>query len=66
LGTPNEETWPGVGNLPDYKKTFPQWAKAPLTKVVPTLDKDGMDFLAETLIYDQSKRISGIIVRYML
>ena len=25
LGTPDEETWPGVSNLPDFKPTFPQW-----------------------------------------
>ena len=25
LGTPDEDTWPGVSNLPDFKPTFPQW-----------------------------------------
>jgi cyclin-dependent kinase 2 len=25
LGTPTEETWPGVASLPDYKSTFPKW-----------------------------------------
>ena len=25
LGTPNEENWPGVTKLPEYKFTFPQW-----------------------------------------
>ncbi|CAI0440392.1 unnamed protein product, partial [Linum tenue] len=24
-GTPNEETWPGVTSLPDFKSTFPKW-----------------------------------------
>jgi serine/threonine protein kinase len=60
MGTPNEDSWPGVGNLPDYKTTFPQWSKAPLTKICPTMNEDALDFLAETLIYDQSKRISGM------
>ncbi|MQL93098.1 hypothetical protein Taro_025734 [Colocasia esculenta] len=25
LGTPNEETWPGVSSLPDFKAAFPKW-----------------------------------------
>lgn len=25
LGTPTEETWPGVTSLPDFKSAFPKW-----------------------------------------
>lgn len=25
LGTPNEDIWPGVTSLPDYKSAFPKW-----------------------------------------
>jgi hypothetical protein len=25
MGTPDEQRWPGVSNLPDYKETFPRW-----------------------------------------
>merc|ERR1719265_969519 len=25
LGTPTEQTWPGVSELPDFKPTFPKW-----------------------------------------
>ncbi|GMQ03497.1 hypothetical protein CsSME_00049274 [Camellia sinensis var. sinensis] len=25
LGTPNEDTWPGVTSLPDFKSAFPKW-----------------------------------------
>ena len=25
LGTPTEQTWPGVSSLPDYKAVFPKW-----------------------------------------
>jgi serine/threonine protein kinase len=25
LGTPTEEEWPGVTELPNYKPTFPKW-----------------------------------------
>lgn len=45
LGTPNEENWPGVRQLPDYKGTFPQWSTQDLARIVPELDEDGIDFL---------------------
>ncbi|KAJ9100068.1 hypothetical protein QFC19_005748 [Naganishia cerealis] len=38
LGTPNEEIWPGVSQLPDYKPTFPQWTAVDLARAVPSLD----------------------------
>jgi len=59
LGTPNDETWPGVRTLPDYKSTFPNWAGSDLAQVVPPLDKDGIDLLRKTLIYDSADRISA-------
>jgi len=59
LGTPNEECWPGVSQLPDYKSTFPQWSSRELAQVIPTLDAAGIDFLHKTLIYDTSQRISA-------
>ena len=33
LGTPTEETWPGVHELPDFKDAFPKWAPRPLQEV---------------------------------
>jgi serine/threonine protein kinase len=45
LGTPNEEIWPGVKSLPDYKPSFPQWSAQPLHKVVSGLDEHGLDLL---------------------
>ncbi|KLO16731.1 Pkinase-domain-containing protein [Schizopora paradoxa] len=59
LGTPSEESWPGVSQLPDYKSTFPQWSSRELAQVIPTLDAAGIDFLHKTLIYDTSQRISA-------
>ncbi|OJA16648.1 hypothetical protein AZE42_04043 [Rhizopogon vesiculosus] len=59
LGTPNEETWPGVTQLPDYKDTFPRWSKQELKSIVPNLDEQGLDLLAHTLTYDTAKRISA-------
>ena len=45
LGTPNEESWPGVKQLPDYKPTFPQWSAQSLAEQVPYLDAAGIDLL---------------------
>ena len=59
LGTPTEETWAGVSQLPDYKSTFPQWRAQPWSDVVPTLDADGIDLLSQMLVYEPNKRISA-------
>jgi len=59
LGTPNEESWPGVSQLPDYKPTFPQWAAEDLARHVSCLDAAGLDLLHRTLTYDTATRISA-------
>ncbi|RDB21937.1 Cyclin-dependent kinase 1 [Hypsizygus marmoreus] len=59
LGTPNEDSWPGVSGLPDYKPTFPQWSRQDLVRIVPTLDAQGIDLLKRSLTYDSAKRISA-------
>jgi cyclin-dependent kinase len=59
LGTPNEQTWPGVSSLPDYKTTFPQWSRQDIARIVPVLDEAGIDILKRTLCYDSAKRISA-------
>jgi cyclin-dependent kinase len=45
LGTPNDESWPGVKQLPDYKPTYPKWSAQNLAEQVPYLDADGIDLL---------------------
>lgn len=45
LGTPNEDIWPGVSSLPDYKENFPIWSSGDLRKTCPTLDENGLDLL---------------------
>lgn len=59
LGTPTEETWPGVEKLPDYKPTFPKWEGDSLANRVPGLDADGIDLLSRMLRYEPSQRISA-------
>jgi len=45
LGTPNNEVWPDVESLPDYKNTFPKWKSGNLANTVKNLDKNGIDLL---------------------
>ena len=63
MGTPNEERWPGVSQLPDYKPTFPQWPGADLALQLPSLESQGVDLIKQMLVYDTSKRISGTNLR---
>jgi hypothetical protein len=59
LGTPDEESWNGVTQLPDYKSTFPTWPKRSIGMAVPKLDAAGVDLLSKMLVYQPSKRISA-------
>ncbi|XP_056653918.1 cyclin-dependent kinase 2 isoform X5 [Monodelphis domestica] len=59
LGTPDEVAWPGVTSMPDYKPSFPKWARQDFSKVVPPLDEDGRSLLSQMLHYDPNKRVSA-------
>jgi len=59
LGTPNEEMWPGVERLRNYKTIFPQWSARSLAEAVPGLCPAGLDLLSKMLCYEPSRRISA-------
>jgi len=59
LTTPNEDTWPGVSELKDYKPTFPKWTDNMLQDSVNNVSSDGVDLLHQMLAYDPSKRINA-------
>ncbi|KAF3661986.1 Cell division control protein 2 -like protein [Capsicum annuum] len=59
VGTPNEDTWPGVTSLPDYKSAFPKWPAKDWATVVPNLDAAGLDLIRKLLCLDPSKRITA-------
>lgn len=53
LGTPNEETWPDLTTLPDYKP-FPQYHPTQgLAQVTPKLTSRGKDLLQVNLVYSR-------------
>ncbi|CAL8090277.1 unnamed protein product [Orchesella dallaii] len=60
LGTPNEDTWPGHSELPDYNKiSFSKMCPVPLETLVPSDVPGCSDFLRKFLIYDSNKRLSA-------
>jgi cyclin-dependent kinase 2 len=59
LGTPNETVWPGIGQFPDYKATFPQWLRQDIVKIVSPMEPDAIDLLIKMLIYDPNQRITA-------
>ena len=59
LGTPDERTWPGVSQLPDYKSTFPSWTRQKLAIYNPQLNEEGLDLLSKLLVYKPDERITA-------
>jgi len=59
LGTPTEETWPGVTNLVNYKSTFPRWPETRLDKIIPGIDPIACDLISKMLVLDPNKRITA-------
>ncbi|XP_053419961.1 cyclin-dependent kinase 1-like [Nycticebus coucang] len=55
LGTPNNEVWPEVESLQDYKNTFPKWKPESLASHVKNLDENDLDLLSKMLVYDPAK-----------
>jgi cyclin-dependent kinase len=59
LGTPSEQDWPGVTSFPDFKPSFPKWARTDIAAIVTSLDDVGLDLLDNLLVYDPAGRISA-------
>ncbi|SAL98752.1 hypothetical protein [Absidia glauca] len=57
-GTPTEETWPKVSQVPEYKRDFEIFAPIPLESILPKLDPQGIDLLKKLLEYPPEKRIT--------
>ncbi|XP_050090418.1 cyclin-dependent kinase 2 [Anopheles aquasalis] len=57
LGTPTEQTWPGVSHLADYKKSFPQWQAGTLPLELRT-ERDAQALFSELMRYDPTARLS--------
>merc|ERR1719444_707105 len=55
LGSPTEQMWPGLSELPDYKATFPRWRTRSWSNIRNTeqqVGSDGINLLEMTMAYD--------------
>lgn len=60
MGTPNEDNWPGVSQLPDFGLKFPNWKEQSLPSVILKYqDKQLPDLLMKIMVLDPYSRISA-------
>ncbi|EFB17071.1 hypothetical protein PANDA_006682, partial [Ailuropoda melanoleuca] len=60
LGTPTEETWPGVMALSEFRAyNFPRYLPQPLISHAPRLDTDGIHLLTNLLLYESKSRMAA-------
>lgn len=63
LGTPNDEVWPGVTTLQDWKQRFPKWPDTKFAEVRRqaggSLGEEGIDVLRQCLRYNHVDRPSA-------
>uniref|UniRef100_A0A3Q4I8H3 cyclin-dependent kinase n=1 Tax=Neolamprologus brichardi TaxID=32507 RepID=A0A3Q4I8H3_NEOBR len=58
LGTPTEETWPGITTSEEFKTyNFPRYHAEPLVNHAPRIDNEGHDLLSKLLQFEAKKRI---------
>jgi len=59
LGTPSENIWEGVTELPAWNKDFPKWNGGNLRALVPTMDNVAFDLFNRMIVMNPVKRISA-------
>uniref|UniRef100_A0A673ZEZ9 cyclin-dependent kinase n=1 Tax=Salmo trutta TaxID=8032 RepID=A0A673ZEZ9_SALTR len=60
LGTPSENSWPGISSMEEFKSyKFPKYKTQPLINHAPRLDTDGIELLLSFLKYESKQRISA-------
>ncbi|CAG9766175.1 unnamed protein product [Ceutorhynchus assimilis] len=60
LGSPTDENWPDLKELPDYNKiSFVSSPSKPWMLILPSADASTMDLLRKIIIYNSKKRLSA-------
>jgi serine/threonine protein kinase len=62
MGTPTEESWSGIEDLPEFKMAFPQWkvnGNENLKKMASNMDEVALDLLTQMVHLEPSKRLSA-------
>lgn len=61
FGTPTEDSWPGLGSLPDFNKiSFPEMPPRPLEELVPDAPQEALSLLARMLVLNPAERITAV------
>ncbi|SAM03822.1 hypothetical protein [Absidia glauca] len=59
MGTPTEQTWPNVSQLPEFKPNQQYYPPQTIYHILPTIDHLGLDLLNRMLQYQPQLRISA-------
>ena len=62
LGTPNDDIWQGIEQLPEMKATFPKWVvngNEKIRKEAVNMDEQALDLLTKMVQLEPNKRISA-------
>ncbi|CAM9016005.1 unnamed protein product [Wickerhamomyces anomalus] len=59
MGTPNERTWPGVSQLPNYRPNFNMFIPQDLRTIIPNIDPLALNLLNSLLQMKPENRISA-------
>lgn len=59
LGTPSEQSWPGISQFPEYRSNFHVYATQDLRMFLPQIDAQGLDLLGRMLQLRPELRVSA-------
>lgn len=60
MGTPNEDMWPGVSEMPDFGMKFPNWKPQPLPRAITKFqDEYLVDLFRKIMVLNPHRRISA-------
>ncbi|KAI8981898.1 serine/threonine-protein kinase pef1 [Mycotypha africana] len=59
LGTPTEQTWPNIAQLPEYKPPQVVYPAQHMSQILPAVDPNGINLLSRMLQYQPQMRITA-------
>lgn len=60
LGSPSEETWPGISQMPDFGKLlFKERPRVDMRAKFPSWSNEALDLFEKFILYEPAKRISA-------
>jgi serine/threonine protein kinase len=59
-GTPSEDDWPGITQIPEYKPSFPRFRKINPYKAIKNMPEEAINLMLQLITLDPTQRISSI------